>query len=906
MYKKNIKQKISSYKVPYKNETYTPVKSNVVENNPKSSMTGKRKLRSKISEINTEDVEKKSSLKVPESSFVSKRTRIRKTKIQTENIKIEKNVSNANFNSFNGSNIEMNNGNQDETGTYTKNELEIIQTVVENEKEIFSRNIIDSDTNCNGNDCYKMNTNAEIMNEINLLILDMINHVCENERGIKVSTTDILQFDQVLSKNRNIAANNKPLSIAGVVTNFSSLSETEINDNPKDNNVSENLNFNHKGIGDLKILTKNPNSSADKIEGNVKEIQLKKSGSAEVMQNQPENDENRNILDFQEGNLSKFPDLKAFDDFKRKIEYEPNETDLNGAKQKKQRMNSTKLSDIQESGLSDEIKDAENLHLNKNNNKKYLKDSFEKMINTSCKSEIFLPQEGTVNIKNNLNDLKISNPTEYVVANGNEPADNLKTGNLKYDTSKESLSFDEHISLKKPLSIPCMSALDYDKEFKLMNIECPQKSSPSVAEIQEDKREFNHEDLKLCSSSKNLSSNENVSIINDLEENMLSDLSPSNEHSLKFTNQEHSKPLITEIARLSCKRKRYEDKNITFSPEENDAVETNSDVDRIEHQTHDLITSKAMDIISEVTHSKKRNIEGVISKIFADDHFISEKIIFREKEETDDTDVIPTGIFKHLNEIYEYNEETTSIDVKCVSDNLDMHDINDFKDERKIKTNSKNPIENLKMGETMFLISAKDFLTSENKKDSEKIINVKNEDEDKERDTSKIRNSPKLMDFLSRNKDILKRKTNDNQQDAIAKNENEILEMIGESGDSRETAFANMNQTKGNKGPEKTCTKPNEISEEKYLTDFESCMEMDDDFNLTASQLSMLDADERIQSNSQCNKITTGQQTDLCGRAYSSSNTFELEIINQLNLIRESIECLREKLEKTEGRNNRP
>ncbi|PRD25919.1 UNVERIFIED_CONTAM: hypothetical protein NCL1_39536 [Trichonephila clavipes] len=79
---------------------------------------------------------------------------------------------------------------------------------------------------------------------------------------------------------------------------------------------------------------------------------------------------------------------------------------------------------------------------------------------------------------------------------------------------------------------------------------------------------------------------------------------------------------------------------------------------------------------------------------------------------------------------------------------------------------------------------------------------------------------------------------------------------------------------------------------------------MDDDFNLTASQLSMLDADERIQSNSQCNKITTGQQTDLCGSAYSSSNTFD--IINQLNLIRESIECLREKLEKIEGRNNRP
>ncbi|GFV81914.1 uncharacterized protein TNCV_1058011 [Trichonephila clavipes] len=874
-------------------------------------MAGKRKLRSKLSEINIEDVEKKSSLKVPESSFVSKRTRIRKTKNQTENIKNEKNISNANINSFNVSNIEMNNGNQDETGTYTKNELEVFQTVVENEKEILSRNIIDSNTDYNGNDCYKINTNSEIMSEINLLILDIINHVCDNERGIKVSTTDVLQFDQVLSKNRNIVANSKPLSIPGVFTNFSSLTETEINDNPKDNNVSENLNFNHKEIGDLKILTKNPNGFADKIEGNVKEIQLKKPDSAEVMQNQTENNENGNILDFQEGNLSKFIDLKVFDDFKRKIGYETNETDLNGTRLKKQRINSTKLSDTQKSDLSDEIKDAENLHLNRNDNKKYLKDSLEKMINTSCESEIFLPQEGTVNIKNNLNDLKISSPTEYVVANSNEPADNLKTANLKYDTSKEFLSFDEHTSLKKPLSIPCMSALDYDKEFKLMNMECPRKSSPSVTVIQEDKREFNHEDLKLCSYSKNLSSNENVSIINDLEENMLSDLSPSNEHSLKFTNQEHSKPLSTEIARLSCKRKRFEDKNITFSPEENDAVETNSNADRIEHQTHGLITSKAMDIISEVTHSKKRNIEGVISKIFADDHFISEKVIFREKEETDDTDVIPTGIFKHLNEIYEYNEQTTSIDVKCVSDNLEMHEINDFKDERKIKTNSKNPIKNLKMGETMFLISAKDFLTSENKEDSEqidmhseKIINVKNEDVDKERDTSKIRNSPKLMDFLSRNKDILNRKTNENQRDAIAKNKKEILEMICESGDSRETAFANMNETKGNKGLEDTCTEQNQISEEKYLTDFESCMEMDDDFNLTASQLSMLDADERIQSNSQCNKITTGQQTDLCGSAYSSSNTFD--IINQLNLIRESIECLREKLEKIEGRNNRP
>lgn len=67
--------------------------------------------------------------------------------------------------------------------------------------------------------------------------------------------------------------------------------------------------------------------------------------------------------------------------------------------------------------------------------------------------------------------------------------------------------------------------------------------------------------------------------------------------------------------------------------------------------------------------------------------------------------------------------------------------------------------------------------------------------------------------------------------------------------------------------------------------DFETCMEMDDDFALTDSQLRMIDADEKMQSQPE-NTTSSSQQTDICGYTYFGNDAVTFEIINQLQYIR--------------------
>ncbi|GIY28642.1 hypothetical protein CEXT_529261 [Caerostris extrusa] len=83
----------------------------------------------------------------------------------------------------------------------------------------------------------------------------------------------------------------------------------------------------------------------------------------------------------------------------------------------------------------------------------------------------------------------------------------------------------------------------------------------------------------------------------------------------------------------------------------------------------------------------------------------------------------------------------------------------------------------------------------------------------------------------------------------------------------------------------------NNLEQCKILNDqddmnFEEYTEMDDDFNLTASQLLMLDADERMQSNFECNAISTGQQTDECVISDIRNDAIILEIVDQLHSIK--------------------
>ncbi|GFU16524.1 uncharacterized protein NPIL_547071 [Nephila pilipes] len=816
------------------------------EDNLKSNMMGKRKLRQNITAIDATETEKKSSLKDPENSPVSKRTRIKK--IKNKNVKKENKIEDINFDSCNSLCDEKNEGNQDEVNIYPKKELDVIQEAEGNESEVVSKNNpLNSVASSNGYACTEMNSNFKITSEVNLLLLEMINHVCENDGEIKIWTATVFQLDTDLRKGRNILVNNnKQPNTEGIVTNIPHLAYTKINGPSKDINASENSNFNNPGfkrIQDLKIFENNPDNSANKITAIEKDMSLRNSGETEITQKKVENEENRNISDFQEENVSKFNDQKKTNEFKRRKEYkmsEANETDLNGIKQKKQKMNCETFSEILESDLSNELKNSENLHLNRNDSKNSLKDYSGNMVHTPSRSKKIISHKDTFTMKDNLHNgsnekLRISNQFENIAISRYKLTDNLESQNFQTDFSKIPESYNKRKSLKKTLSIPYMSALDYDKEFKLMNIE-PQSKKSQVEAVpltsnQNDISEFNCQNFNLCSFSKKRSIDENLSTINNSEEKILSDFNSSNEDSLKITNKANSKLLSSEMEVLCCKRTKYDNKSDTISQEEFGTGETDNNLDKMEHQINSLSSSETMNIISDITHIKKQNIENVLSKIFTDDNFIPETITFREKGENDDTDVIPTGIFKHLNEIYEYNTETTSIHVKCASGNLTIHDVNNFQDgelikseEIKNKNSSESPIEKLKMGESIFLISGKDCITSANKTDitsqqenrhSEKNFDVENENPDAERDIKKIYDS---LNVLSKSKGILNSKTDDYQHNSVEKNKKDILEIIGGRDYDTDITVENMNETKENKYLEKTCIEHDKTSEEKYFT----------------------------------------------------------------------------------------
>ncbi|KAG8194554.1 hypothetical protein JTE90_013301 [Oedothorax gibbosus] len=403
---------------------------------------------------------------------------------------------------------------------------------------------------------------------------------------------------------------------------------------------------------------------------------------------------------------------------------------------------------------------------------------------------------------------------------------------LQKELEKSNMDIDNHVhgDIKSPdvvngsakpmniLTIPCMSALDYERECELNKA----SSSSNCKELTEI-------ETPPYSAAQVFQKSGDLHALN------------LSENGCPMKNKEDSKNQGADIIQIKQ----------VFKQETNGMAEKTVDF----YQTLQLNELKVLND-AHTTSSAKND---TLTKIDSNESIQLESITFREKDENSNSDIIPTGVFKYLNEVFEFDKETTSILVKdSPSKALPCEDLLIKKEDNignnKIKSRTARIEE-----ESMFLVTASDCIK----------INAN-------------RSTPQnLADFESSNENCTpkeKKESIHNGQSCSSK------EPGNELNKTKEQLIENISKSKRS------------IFEEQEFSDIETCMELDDDFALTASQLRMIDADEKLQSQPE-HMTSSSQQTDICGYTYFGNDAVTFEIINQLQCIRESVDYIRKRLE---------
>ncbi|KAF8795941.1 hypothetical protein HNY73_000385 [Argiope bruennichi] len=181
-------------------------------------------------------------------------------------------------------------------------------------------------------------------------------------------------------------------------------------------------------------------------------------------------------------------------------------------------------------------------------------------------------------------------------------------------------------NIQKKLTIPCMTALDY---FKRIEMEGENKTD---------------ENFKLSSSSKEINFNTGslcTEKISTPQNELIEAEFANGSNNTKYAKENQIK-LSTFHKEITCNKEIPKNKDSNSSLAE---IETNNDLDKI---GHNLYSSDKINAVSSTNIFKTENIRDIGSCLLNEEEFIAEKITFREKEESDDNDVIPTGVFTHL------------------------------------------------------------------------------------------------------------------------------------------------------------------------------------------------------------------------------------------------------------------
>ncbi|GIY67035.1 uncharacterized protein CDAR_521231 [Caerostris darwini] len=897
MYKKKItRSKQNSFKIPHKTENFPNGSHLNSEDNSKTINTRKRKLSRNIMKNEIKETKEKNT----SSSKIDSRN-LKKIKLSKNATKNEKDHESTNLDYF--SNTEINNEDENQAHDISSmNKNTVTDITDKNKLDATSISISNSFLKSNKCKIYETSyTEDEIMTDINLILYDTINRLCKNEEILKPPVIPQTIFEEDLKDKNNVCKNDILQNFTRNNSNFSITTE----ENPKESKISNNNKVTTE-IKELKILKTIEDITFSKIKHNTNES-LRESNNAEGGNSTNFDKKNGSEANFHfsESNFSKVDIQKDCGKVKRDSKFELCETNVTISQNiNKKQKGDNLLNDAESNGISGknishtEINNVNNCDLNKNNNT-CKNDNSEFTVNSKCNYTNFSAADKDLENKNDLNselteicELKLTQKNENILTERGLKSDQL-SNEVEYFRS-------DIDKIHKPLTILYMSALDYEKNFKITSSENPdEKSLTKVESTSNNSNEVDYQNFKISNPLRllNISYNECSSTANNLVQcKILNDQDDMNKNdNLQDTNEVNSEYFDSQMEMFGAVRVQEKDKTLNVCISTQDDNDNINDLDKIKHRNHNLCSSEKMNIVSDVTVFQSEPFLETKSNMFNNEDFIPDKITFREKEENDETDVIPTGVFKHLNEIFEYNTKTTSIDVKETTAS-----ITHFVDEKQVKNETKNAENSYKstttkirLGEEIFLISAKDCITPNNSNNSSqqdklnfrKIEDSKHVKEHERKENTLEENILNFQNDLYRNIDSSDEKLFKNNHNLIENNKPERLNIMYENVENK-VAYESINGIKENNCLEETDNEQNKTNEEKCFSDFEEYTEMDDDFNLTASQLLMLDADERMQSNFECNAISTGQQTDEGVISDIRNDAIILEIVDQLHSIK--------------------
>ncbi|XP_035214770.1 uncharacterized protein PFB0145c-like [Stegodyphus dumicola] len=453
-----------------------------------------------------------------------------------------------------------------------------------------------------------------------------------------------------------------------------------------------------------------------------------------------------------------------------------------------------------------------------------------------------------------------------------ESTDSDKRNKLQLDAEYKTCINKETI-FKKLFTIPHINALEYDKQCKYnvdsdMNVH--DKTTLRFINKNDNHLHFPLRENQCQNNIEDIHHSTNIESVHILEDKQSSNDMMNNNGKMNkiknFSDEERTAETpqhLTEDKKGNANDSTKQIQVSDLSKYSNTKLQNNIANENNFSSSHQMFNTKSSKLIKELQEISKNIFK---ENIFDEKELKTGSIVLNENMEKDEGNLIPIGKFAHLNELFQYNKDTESVDVKNLSiqviANSNEHSVGIVEDkanQRSDQTDSETKINNPN--------------------------NIKN-------DIGNLINAPFLttaMDYIKAKsevilcKDVTNNTKNINTQTSI-KSPQEITQIFSTEQNVKEK-------------DEKDATKQD--IKEKDPADFtetDDDLDMDDGFALTASQLSMLEANEKMEMHSSSNK-STSQQTDKSDYIWQENNYVASEIIKELRFLRDEMATIKKLLQ---------
>ncbi|XP_015921047.1 protein PFC0760c [Parasteatoda tepidariorum] len=410
----------------------------------------------------------------------------------------------------------------------------------------------------------------------------------------------------------------------------------------------------------------------------------------------------------------------------------------------------------------------------------------------------------------------------------------------------------------------------------------------------------------------------------DSEENLYINHLNLNEKDVQYDCQTQKHATVTAIYHNDQKKKiNKDDSEDNYLNEDGEQIADNSHKDQKKILNTDIsvdnnINEDSIKVSNKCQHHHEKNINKDIpdnknlneggEKGTANYQNNQEIIVIRDSESKE--------VIETLNTLPQIKpNKTTEFSTECNKMNIDLNKQKNITKLNSKEENMMNEItENLKYVNSFTLVTAIDYFNKNSDEElyEKKEICKKFSDLDQNKKTRIIADNNICSDSLFANSQREAKEFRETQMHSFNENPN---------GNSFESSNANQEKTDISQEKIEVNEKDNHIDNEHFgesagakreeflyetdrtdakvtgsSTDFDECMNLDDDFSLTASQLSMLEADERSRTCSFNATLSIGIQTDVTSTSYIENNKLLKEVINQLHYLREAVDFIKEKI----------